>query len=155
MKSLERALLACVLACVPGFAHAQGFKCKQADGSVSYQDHACAPGSASSSAIQTDMSGIDVSTLPGYNNLDASCQQSARHTVSVCVPELDASLKRCYHGRLSARCYVDMTASAGAHRDPVCVRQATPCVSDGLVEAQRCVVQQLPPTCQQQLAGRR
>lgn len=155
MKSFERALLACVLACVPWFAHAQGFKCKLADGSVSYQDHACAPGSASSSAIQTDMSGIDVSTLPGYNNLDSSCQQSAKHTVSVCVPELDASLKRCYHSRLSARCYVDMTASAGAHRDPVCVRQATPCVSDGLVEAQRCVVQQLPPTCQQQLGGRR
>ena len=154
MKSFERALLACVVACMPWFAHAQGFKCKQADGSVSYQDHACAAGSASSSAIQTDMSGIDVSTLPGYNNLDPSCRQSAKHTVSVCVPQIDESMKRCYHSRLSAHCYVDMTASAGAHRDPVCVRQATPCGSEIIGDATRCIVQQLPPACQQQLAGR-
>ena len=155
MKSFERALLACVLACMPWFANAQGFKCKQADGSVSYQDHACAAGSASSSAIQTDMSGIDVNALPGYSNLDSSCQQSAKHTVSVCVPQIDSSTKRCFHSRLSAHCYVDMTASAGAHRDPVCVRQATPCVSEVIADAQRCIVQQLPPTCQQQLAGQR
>ncbi len=101
------------------------------------------------------MSGFDIAGLPGYKNLDSSCQASAKHTVSVCVPQLDASIKRCYQSRLSARCYVDMTASAGAHRDPVCVRQAMPCLQDGLGEAQRCIVQQLPPTCQQELAGRR
>ena len=154
VKQFERALLAFVLACVPWLAHAQGFKCKQADGTVSYQDHACAAGSTSS-AVQTDMSGFDIAGLPGYANLDSSCQASAKHTVSVCVPQLDASIKRCYQSRMSARCYVDMTASAGAHRDPVCVRQAMPCLQDGLGEAQRCIVQQLPPTCQQQLAGRR
>lgn len=154
VKHFEGALLAMVLACMPCLAHAQGFKCKQADGSVSYQDHACAPGSASSSAIQTDMSGIDIGTLPGFANLDASCQQAARHTVSVCVPQLDATLKRCYHARLSAQCYLQMTAGPGSHRDAACVQAATPCISQGLGEAQRCVVQQLPPTCQQQVVGR-
>ena len=153
-KRFHRALLAAVLACVAGLTHAQGFKCKQPDGSVSYQDHACASGSTSS-AVQTDMSGFDIGSLPGYNNLDSSCQASAKHTVSVCVPQLDASIKRCYQSRLSARCYVDMTASTGAHRDPVCVRAAMPCLQDGIGEATRCIVQQLPPTCQQQLAGRR
>ena len=151
----ERALLAALLACAPWLAYADGFKCRQADGSVSYQDHACAPGSASSTSISTDMSGFDLSGLPGYNHLDTSCQASAKHTVSVCVPELDAGLKRCYQGRLSAHCYLSMTGGTGVHRDPVCVQQATPCLSQALGEAQRCIVQQLPPTCQQELAGRR
>ncbi len=102
----HRPALAFVLACVPWLAHAQGFKCRQADGSVSYQDRACAAGSAST-AVQTDMSGFDIAGLPGYANLDSSCQGSAKHTVSVCVPQLDASIKRCYQSRLSARCGAD------------------------------------------------
>ncbi|MCK9689147.1 hypothetical protein [Scleromatobacter humisilvae] len=153
-KRFHRALFAALLACVAGLAHAQGFKCKQPDGSTSYQDHACAAGSASST-VATDMSGFDIGSLPGYNNLDSSCQASAKHTVSVCVPQLDATLKRCYQSRLSAHCYVSMTGGTGVHRDPVCVQQATPCLRDGIGEATRCIVQQLPPTCQQQLGGRR
>ena len=154
VKHLERALLAVVLACMPWFAQAQGFKCKQPDGSVSYQDHACAAGSAST-AVSTDMSGFDIASLPGYENLDASCQASAKRMVSVCAPQIDATLKRCYQSHLSAHCYVSMTGGTGVHRDPVCVQQASPCLRDGLGESVRCIVQQLPPTCQQQLGGRR
>ena len=154
MKRIERVLLAAVLACVAGLAHGQGFKCKQPDGSVSYQDHACAAGSAST-AVSTDMSGFDIASLPGYENLDASCQASAKHMVSVCAPQIDATLKRCYQSRLSPHCYVSMTGGTGVHRDPVCVQQASPCLRDGLGESVRCIVQQLPPTCQQQLGGRR
>ena len=47
MTRFERLLLAAVLACAPWLVHAQGFKCRQADGSTSYQDHAC-PADASS-----------------------------------------------------------------------------------------------------------
>ena len=155
MNAIQRTIVAAAMACVPLLAPAQGFKCKQADGSVSYQDHACAPGSASSIAIQTDMSGIDISTLPGFRNLDASCQQSAKHTVSVCLPQIDATLKRCYHARLSAQCYLQMTAGPGSHRDAACVQAASPCISQGLGDAQRCVLQQLPSECQQQVAGGR
>jgi hypothetical protein len=154
VKRIEGALLAALLACAPWLAHAQGFRCQQPDGTVSYQDHACATGSTSST-VSTDMSGFDLAGLPGYKNLDTSCQASAKHTVSVCVPQLDTSLKRCYQSRLSAHCYVSMTAGTGVKRDPVCVQQATPCLRDGLGEAQRCIVQQLPPICQQQLAGHR
>ena len=106
MKTIHRAVVAALVACAPLLVHAAGYKCKQADGSVSYQDRACAAGSAST-AVQTDMSGFDIAGLPGYANLDSSCQGSAKHTVSVCVPQLDASIKRCYQSRLSARCGAD------------------------------------------------
>ena len=151
-RPFERALLAAVLACMPWFAHAQGYKCKQADGSTSYQDHACGAGSTSSGTVSTDMSGIDLG-LSSVEGLDASCKANVQHTVSVCAPQLDNTLKRCYHGRLSAHCYLQMTGGTGVHREQACVQQASPCISDGVSEAKRCVRQELQPACVQQIAA--
>jgi hypothetical protein len=129
MKRFDRALLAVILVCMPWLAHAQGFKCKQADGSTSYQDHACPAGSASSAAVQTDM--------------------------SVCVPQVDNTVKRCYHARLSAHCYLQMTGGTGVHREHACVQQASACLSEGVAEVQRCVRQYVQPACAEQVAAAR
>ena len=150
----QRALLALVLACLPWFAAAQGFKCKQPDGSTSYQDHACAAGSTTSATVQTDMSGVDLG-LSSIEGLDASCKANVQHTVSVCAPQLDNTLKRCYHSRLSAHCYLQMTGGTGVHREQVCVQQSSPCISEGISEAKRCVHQELQPACVQQVAAAR
>lgn len=154
MKRFDRALLAVILACMPWLAHAQGFKCKQADGSTSYQDHACPAGSASSTSVQTDMSGIDLG-LGSIEGLDPSCKANMQHTVSVCMPQIDNTVKACYHARLSAHCYLQMTGGTGVHREQACVQQASSCISQGVAEAQRCVRQYVQPACAEQVAAAR
>ena len=154
MKRFDRALLAVILACVPWLAHAQGFKCRQADGSTSYQDHACPVGTASSTSVQTDMSGIDLG-LGSIEGLDPSCKANVQHTVSVCAPQIDNTVKRCYHARLSAHCYLQMTGGTGVHREQACVQQAGPCISEAVAEVQRCVRQYVQPACAEQVAAAR
>ena len=153
MKTIQRAIVAALLACVPLLSQAQGFRCRQPDGSTSYQDHACAAGS-SSSTVQTDLSGLDLG-LPGLEGLDPSCKANVQHTLSVCAPQLDNSLKRCYHSSLSARCYLVMTGGTGVKREQACVQQAMPCISQGMSEAKRCMRQELQPVCVQQAAAAR
>jgi len=102
MTRIQRLVLAAMLACAPWLAHAQGYKCKQADGSVSYQDHACPAGTASSASVATDLS-LD-SGMPQLEGLDAGCRQSARHMVSVCRGPADASLHQCWRARLTSLC---------------------------------------------------
>ena len=147
MNRFQRLVLALTLACVPWLAHAQGYKCKQADGSTSYQDHACPSGTASSSAVSTDQS-LDIG-LPPLTGLDASCQQTVRRTVSGCMSPVQDSLKRCFQSRLSSHCNAQMLG--GTRRDPACVQQAMPCMSDGISEAKRCISNGVPPTCLSQL----
>ncbi len=153
MNTIQRMVVAGLLAGLPLLSFAQGFKCRQPDGSISYQDHACAVGSSSTS-VQTDMSGLDLG-LPGVEGMDANCKANVQHTLSVCAPQLDNSLKRCYHANLSAHCYLQMTAGAGVRREQACVQQATPCISQGLSEARRCVRQELQPACVGQVAAAR
>jgi len=142
-------MLAAILACAPWLVHAQGFKCRQADGSTSYQDHACAVG-ANSAAASPGLNGIDLGLSP-VEGLDPSCKANVEHAVSACAPAADESAKRCFHARLSTRCYLQMTAGAGVHRDEACVQQATPCITDATAEGKRCVHQELHPVCVEQL----
>ena len=148
MNRFQRLVLALTLACVPWLAHAQGYKCRQADGSTSYQDHACPSGTASSSAVSTDES-LDIG-LPPLTGLDAPCQHTVRQTVSNCLSPVQETIKRCYKARLSSSCNAKMLAGGG-RRDAVCASQAAPCVQDGVTEAKRCIVNALPPTCVSQL----
>ncbi len=151
MNRLARLLLAATLACTPWLVHAQGFKCKQADGSVSYQDHACPASTASSSAISTDMS-MDIG-LPPLTGLDPGCQSSVHHAVSTCIPGIDTTIKRCWQQSLTPRCYLQVTAGPGSRRDSACVQAAIPCAQNGLNDAKRCVQRELPQACMAQLRG--
>jgi len=148
MTRFQRLVLALTLACVPWLAHAQGYKCKQADGSTTYQDHACPSGTASSSAVSTDQS-LDIG-LPPLTGLDAPCQQSVHHAVSGCMSPIQDTIKRCYKVRLSSSCNAAMLAGTG-RSNAACAAQAAPCVQDGVYEARRCIVSALPPTCVSQL----
>jgi hypothetical protein len=148
MTGFQRLVLAVTLACMPWLAHAQGYKCRQADGTVSYQDHACPSGTASSSAVSTDQS-LDIG-LPPLTGLDAPCQQSVHHAVSTCLSPVQDTIKRCYKSRLSSSCNAQMLAGNGS-RNAACASQAAPCVQDGVTEARRCIVNSLPPTCVSQL----
>ena len=151
MTRFERLLLAAILACAPGLVHSQGFKCRQADGSTSYQDHAC-PAESNSTAVSTDLSGVDLG-LASVEGLDPSCKANVQHAVSVCVSTADNSAKRCYHATLSTHCYLQMTAGAGVHREQACVQQATPCITDAVAEVKRCVHHELQPACVEQIAA--
>jgi hypothetical protein len=153
MNTIRRMIVAALLAGLPLLSLAQGFKCKQPDGSTSYQDHACASGSAST-AVQTDLSGVDLG-LSAVEGLDPSCRANVQHTVSVCAPQVDNSVRRCYHSSLNAHCYLNMTAGTGVRREQACVQQAMPCISNGLSEAKRCVHQELQPACVEQVAAAR
>jgi len=146
MTRFQRVMLALTLACVPWLAHAQGYKCKQADGTTSYQDHACPSGTASSSAVATDQS-LDIG-LPPLTGLDAPCQQNVHHAVSTCLSPIQDAIKRCYKVRLSSSCNAQMLAG---NRNATCAAQAAPCVQEGVYEARRCIVAALPPTCVSQL----
>jgi len=146
MNRFQRLVLALTLACVPWLAHAQGYKCRQADGSVSYQDHACPSGTASSTAVSTDQS-LDIG-LPPLTGLDAPCQQSVHRAVTTCLSPIQDALKRCFKVRLSSSCNAQMLAG---NRNSTCSAQAAPCVQDGAAEGRRCIVNVLPPTCVSQL----
>ena len=148
MNRFQRLLLAVTLACVPWLAHAQGYKCRMADGTISYQDHACPASAASSSAVSTDQS-LDIG-LPPLTGLDAPCQHTVHQAVSSCLSPVQDTIKRCYKSRLSSSCNAQMLAGNGG-RNATCAAQAAPCVQDGVVEARRCIVNTLPPTCVSQL----
>lgn len=154
MNLIQRTLVAAVLACTPLLSLAAGFKCQQTNGSISYQDHPCAPNSASSSAIATDMSGMDLG-LPALDGLDPSCKANVQHTISVCAPQVNNTVTRCYHASLTAHCYLQMTSGAGVHREQACVQQASSCIAEGVRDVQRCVRQEIQPACIQQAAALR
>lgn len=157
MTRFNRALLAALLACMPWVAHAQGYKCKQADGSVSYQDHACAAGTASSSAVPTDLSGGEQfrRSLPSTSGLDAGCQQATRQAMSVCLGGMDTTLKRCQATTMSPACRARMETRAGGTPDKACVQQALGCLSESLQGAQACFQRELPATCRAQIDAAR
>ncbi len=85
MNTIQRTLVAMVMLCAPLLSLAQGYKCKPSDGSVSYQDHACAAGTASSSAVPADLGGGGQFRrgLPPVTSLDAGRQQSAKQAMSL------------------------------------------------------------------------
>ena len=152
MNSIQHTIAATILACLPLLSAAQGFKCRQPDGSTSYQDHACAAGSTTSGTVQTDMSGLDLG-LSDIEGLDASCKANVQHAMSSCAPQLDNTLKRCYHANLTPHCYLQMTGGTGVKREPACVQRAMPCLSEGLSEARRCLRGEIQPACAQQVAA--
>ena len=147
MSRFQRLVVAFVLACVPWLAHAQAHKCRQADGSISFQDHPCPPVAASGAESADET--VDIG-LPPLSELDAPCQLTVNHAVSTCLLPVKDRLDRCYKSRLSSACSRKMIAGT-ARQDPVCVKQAAPCVQEGVVETRRCVVNALPPTCVAQL----
>lgn len=152
MNTIQRTIVLTVMACAPLLASAQGYKCKQPDGSVSYQDHACAAGTASSSAVPTDLGGAAAlhNSLPPSGSLDASCEQSARHALSTCFTGMDVALKRCQATRMTPACNAQM-ATPGVRADPACARQAMTCLGESLQPAQACMDRELPAACKQQI----
>jgi hypothetical protein len=152
MNAIQRTIVALAVACVPLLALAQGYKCKQADGSVSYQDHACAAGTASSSALPTDIGGATAlrNSLPPSGSLDASCEQSARHALSTCFSGMDVALKRCQATRMTSACNAQM-ATPGVRPDPACASQAMTCLGESLQPAKACMDRELPAACKQKI----
>lgn len=152
MTTNRRRIVAVLIACMPVLALAQGYKCRQADGSISYQDHACAAGSASSSALPADLGGAAAlrnDLAPGAG-LDAGCQQSARHALSVCFAGMDAPLKRCQAARLTPECNAQMS-TPGVRPDPSCARPAMACLGESLQNTKACMDRELPAVCRQQI----
>ena len=152
----ERCFVALILACLPMLAQAQGYKCTRPDGSVSYQDRACAVGAASSSAVPT---GAGAATATATNPLaqlgiDAKCNQSMQTSAQACSSTLDASVKACWRTRVPPTCYAQLTAPPGVPRDAACLQQATQssCMSDAVAASQRCTLDRLPASCKQQIA---
>jgi len=152
MKTIRRQIVVALFACAPLLALAQGYKCKQADGSVSYQDHACAAGTASSSALPTDRGGAAAlrSGLPPSGSLDAGCEQSAKHALSVCFGGMDVALKRCQAAKMTPACNAQMS-TPGVRPDPVCARESMNCLGEALQPAKACMDRELPAACRQQI----
>ena len=157
MNAIRRSIAAAIMACLPLLAHAQGYKCKQADGSTSYQDHACAAGTASSSAVPTDLSGGETFRrgLPPMTSLDAGCQQAAKQALTVCLGGMDTTLKRCQASSMTPTCQAQMNARFRGSHDEVCAKQALGCLSQSLQGAQACMQRELPASCMQQIDAAR
>ena len=152
MNRIQRTIFAIVLLCVPLLSMAQGFKCKQSDGSISYQDHACAAGTASSSALPADLGGGEQvrRSLPPAGALDAKCQQSLKQAMSVCLGRMDTTLKRCQATTMSATCRAQMDGPRGGPHDAACVKQGLGCLTESLQGTQACIQGELPAACRQQ-----
>ena len=151
MNTMQRTIVAAAMACVPLLALAQGYKCRQADGSISYQDHACAAGTASSSTVPTDSGGGAAAPRGGLapgGSVEASCEQSARHALSVCFAGTDVALKRCQATRMTAACRTQMS-TPGVRPDPACANQAMTCLNESMQPAQACMERELPAACKQ------
>ena len=152
MARIQRTIVAMFVLCVPLLSLAQGFKCKQADGSVSYQDHACAAGTASSSAVPMDLGGGEQfrRSLPPVGTLDAKCQQSAKQAMTVCLGALDGSNKRCQATTMTPTCQAQMNGPRSGPHDPACVKQSLGCLTQSMQGAQACFLRELAPACRQQ-----
>ena len=157
MNTVRRTIVATIMACASLLAHAQGYKCKQADGSVSYQDHACAAGTASSSAVPTDLGGGETfrRSLPPMTSLDANCQQAAKHALSACLGGMDTALKRCEATSMTPTCQAQMNGPRNGPHDEACAKQALGCLSQSLQGTQACMQRELPAGCMQQIDAAR
>ena len=158
MNTMQRTIVAVAMACVPLLALAQGYKCRQADGSISYQDHACAAGTASSSPVPTNSGGGAAATPHGVpapgGGAQAGCEQSARHALSVCFAGTDVALKRCQAARMTAACRTQMS-TPGVRPDPDCANQAMVCLNESLQPTQACMDRELPAACKQMIEAYR
>ena len=157
MNAMHRAVVAALVACATLVAHAAGYKCQQADGSVSYQDHACAAGTASSSAVPTDLGSGEAFRrgLPPMTSLDATCQQAAKQALSVCLGGMDTALKRCQATSMTPTCRAQMNGPRNGPHDEVCAKQALGCLSESMQGVQGCFQRELPAGCMQQIEAAR
>ena len=73
MKPALAASLA-VLLCIPLSLHAQAYKCRQADGSLAFQDHPCEAGTSGSTVDLTPVQGYS----PGPDQAPAGERRSSR-----------------------------------------------------------------------------
>ena len=157
MNKIQRTIVATIVLCAPLLALAQGYKCKLPDGSVSYQDHPCAAGAASSSAVPMDLGGSEQIRrgLPSVTGLDAGCQQLAKQAMSVCLGGMDSTLKRCQATTMTPSCRAQMDGPRGGNQDQACVKQALGCLSESMQGTQACIQRELPATCRQQIDAAR
>ncbi len=157
MNKIRHGIVAAIVLCMPLLALAQGYKCKQADGSVSYQDHACAAGTASSSAVPMDRGGGEQigRALPPTAGLDSSCQQPAKHAMSVCMGAMDTTLKHCQATTMTPTCRAQMDGPRDGKHDDVCVKQALGCLGQSMSGVKACFQRELPPACMQQIDAAR
>ena len=155
MILIQRRFIAAIAACLPLFALAQGYKCAQADGSVAYQDHACAAGAASSGAAPTQAAASGSMFSTAFAGVDPKCRQSVEPAASGCRGTWQTSLKACWRTRLPPACATQLDSPAGTLRDPACLQQATQstCTSEATAAEQRCIESRLPAGCMQQLTA--
>lgn len=156
MNTFRHAVVTAIMVCSTLLAQAQGYKCKQTDGSVSYQDHACGAGTASSSALPSDLGGGQTlhQSLPPSGSLDANCEQSAKHALSVCFAGTDATLKSCQAAKMTPACRTQMS-TPGVRPDPACANQALTCLGESLRPAQTCMERDIPAACRQKIEAYR
>jgi hypothetical protein len=162
MDTIARRLLAAMLLVAAGHASAQGYKCRQADGSTSYQDHPCAAGTASSSVLPGGAGGptspkeLEAAGIyTGAQGVDAGCQQSARRALTVCLGSLKPDVERCEQRTMSADCRAKELASNGRSRDQACVQQQFTCNVQALGATKQCLDRELPAACRAQIDAAR
>ncbi len=153
MNTTRRTIVAAIMACASLLTHAQGYKCKQADGSTSYQDHACAAGTASSSAVPTGHAGNEATPqgLPPVTSLDTNCQGQAKQTLDSCMGRLAADQKRCQAATMAPTCLAQANGARGLPQDEACVEQAKSCLGEAIQGVQACYQRELPAACKQQI----
>lgn len=162
MNTIARRMLAAALLVAAGQALAQGYKCKQADGSTSYQDHPCAAGTASSSVLPGGAGGPPLpkefeaaGAYASAQGVDAGCQQSARRALTVCLGALKPDVERCQQRTMSADCRAKELASDGRSRDQACVQQQFTCNMQALGTTKQCLDRELPAACRAQIDAAR
>ncbi|MGZ3239780.1 MAG: DUF4124 domain-containing protein [Burkholderiaceae bacterium] len=138
--------------CAPLFAYAQVYKCKQPDGSTTFQDQECPSGATSSQIESKSKNTHPTSESLQKFGLDASCQQELNSAANNCGPTLDVALKQCLREKLSSPCWDQIAAPPSVKRDSACMQeaQAANCIPQATLATQQCMQRTLSAKCNQQ-----
>ena len=129
---------------------AQIYKCKQIDGSTSFQDHACETGTTGKQIDSKTPDSVPASETMQKLGFDSSCQQEANITANKCSSALNDSLQTCWKQKLSLACFNQVSSPPSVKRDDSCIEQAMQCSPEGLEGVKRCVQENSSTKCNQQ-----
>ena len=154
-----RIKLLVILFSVPFAVQAQTYKCKQADGSMAYQDSKCAADSSTMKVTPASPQSPQGSKATGPTSpitSDSACQDELLAITSACGTT--ATLTQCFQQKLSPGCWKQVSAENGTGTaDASCIKEIQamiePCgqmVTPGSAE---CIQQKLSAACKANLGA--
>ena len=151
-----RLRLTIFLICFPLVGYAQMYKCKQADGAITFQDSECTSGFSNAKVAAPPKSSSEPEGLQRAMGLNASCSQEVANATSFCSTTVQDVLLACAKLKLSANCLKQVNSPPGVKRDDTCINEmqsgTTQCTPEWIVATKQCARGRLSTKCSQQLS---